>query len=67
MLAALETDPELLGQVTQAVQAKQVLAQLQQQSTPAGMPPAPATVQGGGPTAAQFDLMGGGVGVVPQM
>ena len=67
VLAALETDPELLGQVTQAVQAKQVLAQLQQQSTPAGMPPAPATVQGGGPTAAQFDLMGGGVGVVPQM
>ena len=67
VLAALETDPELLGQVMQAVQAKQVLAQLQQQSAPAGMPPAPATVQGGGPTADQFDLMGGGVGVMPQM
>ena len=53
--AALAQDPQLLQLVTQAVSARQAVRQMQ----------AGAASGGGAPTAAQFDLMGGGASGVP--
>lgn len=65
---ALSQDPQLLQLVTQAVTAKQMVQSMQQGGVQTGQQQTaqtPSTVQGGTPTTAQFDLMGGGAGALP--
>lgn len=66
---ALAQDPQLLQLVTQAVTAKQMVQGMQQGGAQPIQQTAqtPSTVQGGTPTTAQFDLMGGGSSALPAM
>ena len=59
IVEALAQNPQLLQLVTQAVTAQQAVQQMQSaQQVPTGQ-------MGGNPTAAQFDMMGGGASAVP--
>ena len=59
IVEALAQNPQLLQLVTQAVTAQQTVQQMQSaQQVPTGQ-------MGGNPTAAQFDMMGGGASAVP--
>lgn len=59
IVQALAQNPQLLQLVTQAVTAQQTVQQMQSaQQVPTGQ-------MGGNPTAAQFDMMGGGASAVP--
>lgn len=59
IVEALAQNPQLLQLVTQAVTAQQTVQQMQTaQQVPTGQ-------MGGNPTAAQFDMMGGGASAVP--
>lgn len=59
IVKALAQNPQLLQLVTQAVTAQQAVQQMQStQQVPTGQ-------MGGNPTAAQFDMMGGGASAVP--